>query len=316
MPRAKTNTTNGTNKANEANPLLAKLGIAPELLLEAHNVVRKPRLPYGIVVNNKSAGFLIPEDQKPICNWTGAWESQEVEIQNKKDAIKGHFITGDFTMVCIARSPEYIVYKRDADVEEAGQAISLYTDFADSYERNIMDVISDYVVIFTDSAKPKSPLHTVPIKIRLKTPVFRISMNQQLDNYYQQVEQAFADLTNTPFSFKSDQWRSLVVFQGNLIADFVESSSGQGSWCCKVGSYTEPSKESLTQIMFGISSDPESAKKEHRHGINAFNIYSRCADLPELLIPPASDSDKKLPPDFEQEALDRTGAASLDEIGF
>ena len=312
MPRAKTNTTNGTSKANEANPLLEKLGIAPELLLEAHNVVRKPRLPYGIVVNNKSAGFLIPEDQKPICNWTGAWESQEVEIQNKKDAIKGHFITGDFTMVCIARSPEYVVYKRDADVEEAGRAISLYTDLDADFDRNLMDVISDYVVIFTDPAKPKSPLHTVPIKIRLKTPVFRISMNQQLDNYYQQVEQAFADLTGTPFSFKSDQWRSLVVFQGNLIGDFVESSSGQGSWCCKVGSYTEPGKESLAQIMFGISSDPESAKKEHRHATNAFNIYSRCADLPELLIPPQS----KQNPALGHAEEDKADEGYLDEIGF
>ena len=205
-----------------------------------------------------------------------------------------------------------MVYKRDADVEEAGRAISLYTDLDADFDRNLMDVISDYVVIFTDPAKPKSPLHTVPIKIRLKTPVFRISMNQQLDNYYQQVEQAFADLTNTPFSFKSDQWRSLVVFQGNLIGDFVESSSGQGSWCCKVGSYTEPSKESLTQIMFGISSDPESANKEHRHAVNAFNIYSRCADLPELLIPPQSKQNPAL--GYAEE--DKADEGYLDEIGF
>lgn len=37
--------------------------IDPELLSDSYNQVRRPLLPYGIVVNDKPAGLLIPEDQ-------------------------------------------------------------------------------------------------------------------------------------------------------------------------------------------------------------------------------------------------------------
>ena len=37
--------------------------IDPELLEPGHNQVRRPILPYGIVINEQVAGILIPEDQ-------------------------------------------------------------------------------------------------------------------------------------------------------------------------------------------------------------------------------------------------------------
>ena len=55
-----------------AKPKAPAFEIDPELLNDAYNQTRRPQLPYGIVVNDKPAGILIPTDQLDKAGERGA----------------------------------------------------------------------------------------------------------------------------------------------------------------------------------------------------------------------------------------------------
>ena len=70
--KAKAKSSNNAGMTEGTIPLQSEdldFEIDPELLEPGHNQVRRPILPYGIVVNEQVAGILIPEDQLEKANW-------------------------------------------------------------------------------------------------------------------------------------------------------------------------------------------------------------------------------------------------------
>jgi Family of unknown function (DUF5895) len=93
---AKTAASNPKAKSKAPNTQLSDLDIDdidPELLSDSYNQVRRPLLPYGIVVNDKPAGLLIPEDQLEKAGWLDIPDENDLTIVTLTEDVTGLLIT-------------------------------------------------------------------------------------------------------------------------------------------------------------------------------------------------------------------------------
>lgn len=246
-PRNKRATSSQKNTAFE---------IDPELLSPSYNQLRKPRLPYGIVVNDHPAGILIPDDQLETAGWLNPPQQLDT-ITLGDNEVTGLFLT-DTRLCVLAFINEYIRYKdaeqlakHGIDEQLATSVIGPYEEFRSQLDKGVMDVCSEHAIIFL--GEDNRPLHALPIVIRFKN-VSLWSLRSTMEDYYRKLEKAFAEFVGQPFSGKSDRWRSL----GILPIQFKAEKQGQGknkSWCCKSEITVVPTTENLPELFLGRPTD-------------------------------------------------------------
>jgi hypothetical protein len=221
------------------------LEVDPDLLSDAYNQVRRPQLPYGIVVNDKPAGILIPVDQLEKAGWLAMPDEDDLTTVTFTEDVTGLLITAARLLV-LAFVPEYIRYK--ADVEDlGGTVVGLYDEYRHSLDKKAMDVCSEHALLFLD--EDNQPLHPVPIVVRFKN-VALWSFKSAREEFYRALEKTFADYFKVPFSGKNDRWRSL----GVLEVEFKAVKEGEGKNkhdCCKTVAYTKPTIATLPLLYLG-----------------------------------------------------------------
>ncbi|WP_008319501.1 DUF5895 domain-containing protein [Leptolyngbya sp. PCC 6406] len=245
---------NGAAKASGRKGAAIRFEVDPELLNPEYNQARRPRLPYGIVINDKPAGILIPVDQLESGGWLELPEPDALD----QVTIGGNEVDGvllrECRMVVLQHIPPYIRYKDADQLVERGADPALGQTFVGPYEeyraqldKGLMEVCSEHALVFL--SEDNDPLHTVPFIVRFKN-VALWSLISTYEDYYRKLERAFAEYTNQPFASKSDRWRSL----GVLPLRFEAEKEGQGrnkSWCCKVEATVTPSAETLPELFLG-----------------------------------------------------------------
>lgn len=229
-----------------------ELTVDPELLDPEFNETRRPRLPYGIVVNDNPAGLLIPVDQLESAGWLNLPDDLD-EIIIGENTVTGLFLS-ECRLVVLAKVPPYIRYKDADQLTERGGDETLAHTLVGPYETHqihldkaLMEVVSEHAVVFLD--EDDQPLHVTPIVIRFKN-VALWSFISTYDDYYRKVEKAFAEAVNQPYSGKSDKWRSLVV----VPVTFIPEKQGKGknkSTCCKAVVDFVPTPETLFEVFLG-----------------------------------------------------------------
>lgn len=219
--------------------------IDPELLEPGHNQVRRPILPYGIVVNEQVAGILIPEDQLEKANWFVMPTEEEMTTIGLTEDVTGLLLSKCHLCV-LGFVPEYIRYKNDV-ANLGGAMVGLYEEYKAQLDKKIMDVVSEHAVVFLD--ENNRPRHSTPIVVRFKN-VALWSFKAARDEFYRLLEKAFADYFQIPFSGKTDKWRSL----GILEVQFKGVKEGEGSnksYCCKTVNYTKPTADNFPLLYLG-----------------------------------------------------------------
>lgn len=221
--------------------------IDSELLDPKYNEIRKPSLPYGIVINGKPAGILIPLDQLLKAEWKAIPPEEELTTVELTEEVTGLFLERIRVLV-LAFVPEYVRWKDIEDNNErAGTFIGLYEDCRHNLDKKTQEVCSEHALVFLN---PKNqPLHKVPIVVRFKN-VSLWSFKSAREEYYRALEKTFADYCKVEYSGKSDRWRSL----GVLEVEFRAIKEGEGknkSWCCKTHAITPPSLENLAKLFLG-----------------------------------------------------------------
>jgi hypothetical protein len=184
--------------------------IDSELFDSKYNELRKPSLPYGIIINDQDAGILIPTEQLIKAEWINLpTEAEQTTIELTED------VTGLLLQKCrilvLAFVPEYVRWK---DVEEngdqAGTFIGLYDEYRHNLDKKNQEVCSEHALVFLNSQN--QPLHKIPIVVRFKN-VSLWSFKSAREEYYRQLEKVFADYTETDYSGKNNKWRSLGVLE-------------------------------------------------------------------------------------------------------
>lgn len=271
----------------------AGFDIDPELLDESYNQTRRPLLPYGIVVNDKPAGILIPTDQLEKADWLTLPEEDELTTVSLTEDVTGLLIT-EARMLVLAYVPEYIRYKSDID-EVGGTMVGLYDEYRNAFDKKTMDACSEHALVFLD--ENNQPLHTTAIVVRFKN-VALWSFKSAREDYYRQLEKAFAEFAGRKYSGKNDKWRSL----GVLEVTFKAAKEGEGSnksWCCKTESITTPTKENFPQLFLGTATDKTVIWGVH----DAIAGFTETQSLPALPgemdtvqteVLPSAASDRKL----------------------
>ncbi|MFB2880548.1 DUF5895 domain-containing protein [Floridanema aerugineum] len=219
--------------------------IDQELLQAGYNQVRRPILPYGIVVNEQVAGILIPEDQLEKANWFVMPNEDEMTTIGLTEDVTGLLLC-KCRFCLLAFVPEYIRYKNDVP-DLGGTIIGLYEDYKAQLDKKTMDVASEHAIVFLD--ENNRPMHSTPIVVRFKN-VALWSFKAARDEFYRLLEKTFADYFQIPFSGKNDKWRSL----GILEVEFKGIKEGKGSnknYCCKTINYTKPTIENLPYLYLG-----------------------------------------------------------------
>lgn len=147
-----------TKTARSSKPKAPAFELDPDLLDEHYNQVRRPQLPYGIVVNDKSAGMLIPSDQLDKAGWKAMPSEEELHTVELTEAVTGLLIT-EARMLVLAFVPEYLRYK--SDVEALGNTVvGLYDEYRHAFDTKSMDACSENALVFLD--EDNQPLHTTP----------------------------------------------------------------------------------------------------------------------------------------------------------
>ncbi|WP_414553153.1 DUF5895 domain-containing protein [Anabaena sp. CCY 0017] len=247
--------------------------IDPELFDDHYNQVRKPILPYGIVVNDKPAGLLIPEDQLEKAGWLDIPEEDDLTTVTLTEDVTGLLIT-EAKVLVLGFAPEYIRYKSDVE-DLGGSFVGLYDDYKHSLDKKTMDVCSEHALIFLDDNN--QPLHTNPVVVRFKN-VALWSFKSVREEFYRSLEKTFADYFQVPFSGKSDRWRSL----GVLELEFKAVKEGEGKNkhnCCKTVDYTKPTVENLPQLYLGTPTAKALIWQQH-DAIAGFNELQSLPSLP------------------------------------
>ena len=249
--KSKPETKTGQTRTRTRKPKV-ELTVDPELLDPEFNETRRPRLPYGIVVNDNPAGLLIPVDQLESAGWLNLPDDLD-EIIIGENTVTGLFLS-ECRLVVLAKVPPYIRYKDADQLAERGGDETLAHTLIGPYETHqihldkaLMDVVSEHAVVFLD--EDDQPLHLTPIVIRFKN-VALWSFVSTYDDYYRKVEKAFAEAVNQPYSGKSDKWRSLVV----VPVTFIPEKQGKGknkSTCCKAVVDVVPTPETLFEVFLG-----------------------------------------------------------------
>lgn len=220
--------------------------IDEELLDPKHNEARPPSLPYGIVINDRPAGILIPEEQLERANWY----QQDLELTtiDLTEPVTG-LLLDQVRLLVLATTPEYVRWKNDEDNlgDKAGTIVALYEEYRAKLNKKTQDVCSKHAMMFLD--KSDRPLHEVPIVVTFKN-VSLWSFKSAKEEHYRKLEKVFAKYTNQPFSSKSDKWRSL----GVLYTKFKAVKEGKGSnksFCCKTDKIVEPTLSNFPRLFLG-----------------------------------------------------------------
>jgi len=264
-----------------------EFNLDPELLNEEYNQVRRPILPYGIILNENPAGILIPVDQIKKAGWIGAMPSSEdLHTASLSEETTGLLIK-EARMVLLGYVPEYIRYKADVE-EQGGVVVGLYEEFKGELDKKTMEVCSEHAIVFLD--EHNQPLHVTPIVVRFKN-VALWSFKSVREEFYRQLEKTFAQFCGTKFSGKNDKWRSLGVLQ----CRFKPVKEGVGKnkhYCCKTVDCTIPTVDNLPQVFLGT---PELKSKvwEFHDNIAGFTnpVLEASPELPAL--PPAETPSSK-----------------------
>jgi hypothetical protein len=232
-----------TTATVEVNEVISEFD--PELTGEQFNAPRVPRLPYGIVINDATAGLFVPEKNLGKAGWFNIPELTELELAGGKE--KGVFLTSARMLVLGAMRP-YIRYRNNEELgDDKLTAIGWYDENKQILDKKTMEAVSEHLIMFLDDKSDF--LHQRPIRIRFKN-VALWSLRDALDECYSAAELAFAKLSKTRASGKDDRWRSLVVFN----CQFKGIKEGEGankSYCCKVISYEQPTAENLRALFLG-----------------------------------------------------------------
>ncbi len=259
-----------------------KFDIDPELLDETYNQVRRPILPYAIVINDNPAGIIIPEDQLEKANWFVMPEEDELTTITITDDVTGLFIT-EARVLVLGFVPEYIRYK--ADIPDLGNTvIGPYEEYRQNFDKKTMDAVSEHALVFLD--ENNRPLHSNPIVVRFKN-VALWSFKAARDEFHRLLEKAFSEYFEMPFSGKNDKWRSL----GVLVCKFKAVKEGEGKnkhFCCKTISYIKPTTDNLRQLYLGRPKEKASI----------WNLHDNIAGFTEApALPAAAEPEVKvLPP--------------------
>jgi hypothetical protein len=223
------------------------INIDPELLDSTYNEIRRPSLPYGIIINANPAGIMIPSEQLDKAEWLEPIPQEQLSTIELTEGVTGLFLS-KCRMLVLACIPEYVRYK---DIEEngdkAGTFISAYEDYRYNLDKKTQDVCSEHAVVFLD--RSNQPLHQIPIVIRFKN-VALWSFKAAKENYYRTLEKVFAEYCNVTYSGKNDKWRSL----GVLNVQFKAEKEGEGknkSFCCKTHKITAPTLDNFSKLYLG-----------------------------------------------------------------
>ena len=220
--------------------------IDEELLDSKYNEARPPSLPYGIVINDRPAGILIPEDQLERANWYQ--KDLELTRVDLTEPVTG-LLLDQVRLLILATTPEYVRWKNDADNlgEKAGTFVAPYEEYRSKLNKKTQDVCSKHAMMFLD--KSNQPLHEIPIVVTFKN-VALWSFKSAKEEHYRKLEKVFAQYTDRPFSNKSNKWRSL----GVLYTKFKAVKQGKGSnksFCCKTDKIVEPTISNFPRLFLG-----------------------------------------------------------------
>ncbi|MFB2983411.1 DUF5895 domain-containing protein [Microseira sp. BLCC-F43] len=276
-----------SNTINEE--ITSEFEIDPELLGEEFNAPRIPRLPYAIVINDNPAGIFIPEKNLVKAVWIGEQEIVEFELPSGKE--KGIFLS-QVRMVILGCVRPYIRYKSADELGDlALSAIGWYDENKHLLEKKTMDAVSEHLVVFLSDRN--EPLHQRPIRIRFKN-VALWSIKEALDEFYSAIELVFAKFTSSRASGKSDRWRSLCVFA----CEFKAVKEGEGSnksYCCKVGSYVQPTVENFTSLFLGSKHQKDTIWELFDMN-SSFAMLTAVPDEPIKSALPPGEEPQLLPP--------------------
>jgi|694.fasta_scaffold29473_12 hypothetical protein len=234
------------DEMNQEPDVSSEFEIDPALMGEEFNCVRTKRFPYGIVINEETAGLFIPEKSLAKAGWFGTPEIVEKDLSGGVE--KGLFIT-NARMIILGNVRPYLRYKTDLkdNRELEGIMIGWYDEYSEEIDKKMMSAVSEHLIMFLDNAN--NFLHETPIRIRFKN-VSLWSLREALEQYYSQAELAFARMLNKKPSGKDDRWRSLCVVD----VEFKGVKEGEGknrSFCCKVGTYIHPDEENFPALFMG-----------------------------------------------------------------
>jgi len=223
----------------------------PELLDPKYNEVRRPSLPYGIIINGepayKDAGILIPEEQLIKADWQANITEEELITAELTEPVTGLLLTSP--RVCVlAAIPPYMRFKNILENGDlSGVFIGLYSESRNQLDKTTMEVVSEHALVFFDNQN--QPLHKNPIVVRFRN-VSLWSFESTKEKTYRQLEKAFAEWTNSTYSGKSDRWRSLGILEVTFKAEKV-GSGRKKSYCCKTESITQPTVKNLPDLFLG-----------------------------------------------------------------
>ena len=231
----------------KTNPTSTTTEIDPELLEDKYNELRKPSLPYGIVINDKPAGILIPTEQLTKAKWLEEIDENSLTTVELTEEVTGLFLT-KCRMIVLAFVPEYVRWKDiEENFEKAGTPIALYEDYRNRLDKKTQDVVSEHALDFLNNKN--QPLHEIPIVVRFKN-VALWSFKSAREKFYNALEKVFAEYYDIPYSGKSDKWRSLGVL--NIQFQAIKEGEGKNkSFCCKTYRITTPTLSNLTKLFLG-----------------------------------------------------------------
>ena len=276
-----------------------ELDLDPELLGTEYNQVRRPVLPYGIVINDNPAGILIPVEQLEKANWLMMPEADELTTITITEEITGLFID-EARLLVLGFVAEYIRYK--GDVPDVGNTVfGPYEEYRQNFDKKTMDAVSEHALLFLD--KDNRPLHLNPVVVRFKN-VALWSFKAARDEYYRLLERAFAELFKVQFSGKSDKWRSLGIIECKFKA--VKEGEGKNKhFCMKTVSYTKPTAQNLGELFMGGRNDKNII----------WNLHDSIAGFSETpALPSSTEHEVAVLPSAEQHSsLRRIKQVELDE---
>lgn len=252
-PPSKTVHNSSGNSNTQKNKNADYYEIDPDLFNSEYNQTRKPSLPYGIVINDNPAGILLPNDQLAKAEWHAMPNQEELTTVELTEQVTG-LLLQKARMLVLAFVPEYIRYK---DIEENGESagifIGLYDEYRDALDKKTQEVCSEHALIFLNSKN--QPLHQIPIVVRFRN-VALWSFKSSREEFYRNLERAFADRFGRDYSGKNDKWRSL----GVLNVEFRALKEGEGknkSFCCKTHSITRPTPANFHKLFLGQKQQKE-----------------------------------------------------------
>ncbi|MEG4301801.1 DUF5895 domain-containing protein [Microcoleus sp. D3_18a_C4] len=281
--KTKISTPKSAKEATQENTTSEAYQVDPELFGSGYNQARKPSLPYGIVINDNPAGILIPTDQLIKAEWYSIPSESDLTTVELTEEVTG-LLLQKVKILVLAFMPEYIRYK---DIEEngelAGAFVGLYDEYRHSFNKKMQEVCSEHALIFLNSQN--LPLHKSPIVVRFKN-VSLWSFKSAREEFYRNLERAFADYFEVEYSGKNDRWRSL----GVLNVHFRAIKEGEGknkSFCCKTYSITKPTQANLPKLYLGKPKQKKEVWNLH-NSIGGF-LEAGEAQLPAL----AADTDNQ-----------------------